>query len=98
MTKTNNDNTEYLQKYYVGRGFNKTEDEIFGQIYGEGVHFDTVNDIDYQKRLFTLIESIIHNNTLDYLSKLHKIYWLTESNKSLNDLMDKANEWSRNNP
>lgn len=57
-----------------------------------------MNDIDYQKRLFTLIESIIHNNTLDYLSKLQKIQLLTESNKSLNDLMDKANEWSRNNP
>ena len=57
-----------------------------------------MNDIDYQKRLFTLIESIIRNDKLDYLSKLHKIYWLTESNKSLNDLMDKANEWSRNNP
>ena len=72
-------------KLILNRGFDEKENKEYGQILGYCSKMDTVNNIEYQNRLFKMIENIIHNSKLDYISKLEKIQILIELNFSLNE-------------
>ena len=71
---------EWNETYGLQRGFDKSESEFFFELVGLGHNIDTLNDTEYQKRLFEFIESIIYNDNLDYISKLDKIHLLVDSN------------------
>ena len=71
------------KKYSLKR--NLTEDEIkeFDYLLIKGGNDNTCNDIEYQKRLYNFINSIIYNKNLDYISKLDKLKTITDTNMSL---------------
>lgn len=72
------------KKYRLKRGF-KDEEIIkeFDYLIIMGSRNETQNDIEYQNRLYNLINSIIYNKDLDYISKLDKLKSITDTNKSL---------------
>lgn len=72
------------KKYRLKRGF-KDEEIIkeFDYLIITGSRNETQNDIEYQNRLYNLINFIIYNKDLDYISKLDKLKSITDTNKSL---------------
>lgn len=72
------------KKYRLKRGF-KDEEIIkeFDYLIIMGSRNETQNNIEYQNRLYNLINSIIYNKDLDYISKLDKLKSITDTNKSL---------------
>lgn len=72
------------KKYRLKRGF-KDEEIIkeFDYLIIMGSRNETQNDIEYQNRLYNLINSIIYNKDLDYISKLDKLKSIIDTNKSL---------------
>lgn len=76
------DHQKYPNKYAPSRGFNGFEKKEYDQVLGDGCHIDTKNDTEYQKRLFNLMRRIIDNDKLDYISKLDKLSFLIDLNKS----------------
>lgn len=72
------------KKYRLKRGL-KDEEIIkeFDYLVIMGSKNETQNDIEYQNRLYNLINSIIYNKDLDYISKLDKLKCITDTNKSL---------------
>lgn len=71
---------EWQERYGLQRGFDDSESKNFFEHVGLGLNFDTINDIEYQERLFDFIEYIIHKKDLDYVSKLEKIHLLVDAN------------------
>lgn len=74
---------EWYEKYNLKRGFSQEEIKEFDQVVGICGMFDTIDDIEYQNRLFNFIKTIIDNPKLDYISKLDKLKTITDTNKSL---------------
>lgn len=73
---------ERYERLSVSRGLNESQRKEYEQVMGWCAHFDTLNDEEYQSRTFNVIDNIIHNDKLDYLSKLDKIYLLICLNKT----------------
>jgi hypothetical protein len=78
-----------MEEYYMyenfrlKRGFNPDEEKEYDQVLGVCSYIETVDNNEYQERLFNLIKSIIDNHNLDYISKLEKLNILLTTNKSL---------------
>ena len=60
----------------------KTFEEQWDAILGWGLIFETENDVNYQKKLYQLIKSILDDNNIDYLTKLREISLMIIGNKS----------------
>lgn len=81
---------ELYAKYGTKRGFTEEETKEFDQICGWCYHFDTSEDEEYQSRIFNMIDSIIHNPSLDYMSRLDKIDFLVDLNKTWREWQKKV--------
>lgn len=73
---------EWQEKYGSKRGLTDNEIIEFDWLTIMGSNIETTSDAEYQKRLFDFIDFIIHNDALDYISKLDKLHTLVV-NKSL---------------
>jgi hypothetical protein len=78
-----------MEEYYMyenfrlKRGLNPDEEKEYDHVLGVCSYIETVDNNEYQERLFNLIKSIIDNHNLDYISKLEKLNILLTTNKSL---------------
>lgn len=73
---------KYPNKYTPSRGLNESEKKEYDQVLGYCHHMDTKCDIEYQNRLFNLMKMIINNDRFDYVSKLDKLFFLLDLNKT----------------
>ena len=71
------------KKYSLKRNLTDNEIKEFDYLVIMGSNNDTCNDIEYHRRLYDFINSIIYNNDIDYISKLDKLKTFTDTNKSL---------------
>ena len=71
---------ERLEKYGITRGFNNAEETEYDQILGICSTGDTIDNHEYQNRLFNMIDCIIHKENLDYMSKMDKLYLIIATN------------------
>lgn len=76
---------EYMNKYGLDNGLNKSDKLEYSSVLGLCSLFDTQNNIEIQNKLYDLIKSIIDNKNINYLSKLYKIEMLLNMNKSLKE-------------
>lgn len=74
---------EAMEKYYIRRGFSEEENKEWSQVVGWCATRETLDDEEYQTRCLNLIDSIIHNDKLDYISKLEKVKFFLDLHKSL---------------
>ena len=87
---TKKEKEEWMEKYYVRRGFTKEENEEWDYVFSIGINTKTTENSEFISRLYKMIESIIHNDNLDYISKLHKIHLLVDPNMSLKDFYTRS--------
>ena len=71
------------EKYDPKRGLMDDEITEFDYLMIIGGNFETKEDIEYQKLFYKIIDSIIHNENIDFISKLDKLKYFTDTNKSL---------------
>lgn len=74
---------EMMEKYYIRRGFSEEESKEWSQVVGWCATRETLDNEEYQTRCLNLIDSIIHNDNLDYISKLEKVKFFLDLHKSL---------------
>lgn len=80
----NKEKREIWDKIYnMKRGFKDEEIKEFDYLMIMGGDYETLNDIEYQERLYNFMVSIINNENLDYISKLDKLKCFIDTNKSL---------------
>ena len=82
---------EMMEKYYIRRGFSEEESKEWSQVVGWCATRETLDNEEYQTRCLNLIDSIIHNNKLDYISKLEKIKFFLDLHKSLKLFIKESN-------
>lgn len=80
-----------MEKYYIRRGFSEEESKEWSQVVGWCATRETLDNEEYQTRCLNLIDSIIHNNKLDYISKLEKIKFFLDLHKSLKLFIKESN-------
>ena len=80
---TEKEKREWVKKYYVNSGFTKEESDEYDYILSVGTYTLTNENEDFISRFYRMIESIIHNDQLDYTSKLNKLHLMIDTNKSL---------------
>lgn len=83
---------EAMEKYYIRRGFSEEEGKEWSQVVGWCATRETIDDEEYQTRSLNLIDSIIHNDRLDYISKLEKINFFLGLHKSLRIFKKESSE------
>ena len=71
------------EKYDINRGFSDSENIEYNTILLTGTNIETNEHVEYINRLYKIIDLIIRNNSLDYISKIQKIHILLDSNLSL---------------
>lgn len=87
---TKEEKIEWMKNYYVDRGFTEEESKEYDWVFSIGINTKTTEDNEFINRLYKMIESIIHNEKLDYISKLQKIHLLVEPNMSLKDFYKRS--------
>lgn len=91
---TKEEKKEWMEKYYVNSGFTNEESEEYDYILSVGTYTLTNENKDFIYRFYRMIESIIHNDQLDYTSKLHKLHMMTNVNKSLKKFYEDSYNFS----
>lgn len=87
---TEEEKKEWLSKYYVKRDFTDEELDEYDYLCSIGINTMTDENKEFIYRLYRMIESIIHNDKLDYISKLHKIDLLIRPNMSLKNFYTRS--------
>lgn len=82
---------EVMEKYYIRRGFTEEESKEWSQVVGWCAIYETIENEEYQTRCLNLIDSIIHNDKLDYISKLEKVKMMLDLHKSLKLFIKESN-------
>lgn len=75
---------KYINEWSPERGFTKEEKQEYDNIRFYCWMFETDDNVEYQQKVCDLIEMIIKNDHLDYISKLDKIHTIVGTNKSFN--------------
>lgn len=83
---------EMMEKYYIRRGFSEEESKEWSQVVGWCAIYETLDNEEYQTRCLNLIDSIIHNDKLDYISKLEKVKFFLDLHKSLKIFRKESSE------
>jgi hypothetical protein len=83
---------EVMEKFYIRRGFSEEESKEWSQVVGWCATRETLDDEEYQTRSLNLIDSIIHNDKLDYISKLDKIKLFLDTHRSLKSFIKELSE------
>ena len=82
---------EMMEKYYIRRGFSEEENKEWSQVVGWCATRETLDDEEYKTRFLNLMDSIIHNDKLDYISKLEKVKMMLDLHKSLKLFIKESN-------
>lgn len=83
---------EVMEKYHIRRGFSEEEFKEWSQVVSWCANRETLDDEEYQTRSLNLIDSIIHNDKLDYISKLDRLKLFLNIHKSLKSFIKELSE------